>query len=109
MRTTTQWRARPVATIAVKAAILLVPMMAGTVAGLVVAGLLPVPAGLALRVGWAGDSGDDDGSNGGGGGGTDRPGTRPDRPGSDDPTAPDPTVPSGVSRRSVPEPSVTGG
>ncbi len=52
MRTTTQWRARPVATIAVKAAILLVPMMAGTVAGLVVAGLLPVPAGLALRVGW---------------------------------------------------------
>jgi len=52
MRTTTQWRARPVATIAVKAAILLVPMMAGTVAGLVVAGLLPVPAGPALRVGW---------------------------------------------------------
>ena len=51
-RTTTQWRARPVATIAVKAAIVLVPMIAGTVAGLVVAGLLPVPAGLALRVGW---------------------------------------------------------
>ena len=50
--TTTQWRARPVATIAVKAAIVLVPMIAGTVAGLVVAGLLPVPAGLALRVGW---------------------------------------------------------
>jgi putative nucleotidyltransferase with HDIG domain len=50
--TTTQWRARPVATIAVKAAIVLVPMIAGTAAGLVVAGLLPVPAGLALRVGW---------------------------------------------------------
>ncbi|MET0914030.1 MAG: HD domain-containing phosphohydrolase, partial [Acidimicrobiales bacterium] len=42
-----------------------------------------------------GDSGDDDGSNGGGGGGTDRPGTRPARPGSDDPTVPAPTVPSG--------------
>ncbi|MET0803934.1 MAG: HD domain-containing phosphohydrolase, partial [Acidimicrobiales bacterium] len=41
-----------------------------------------------------GDSGDDDGSNGGGGGGTDRPGTRPARPGSDDPTVPAPTVPS---------------
>ena len=50
--TTTQWRARPVATIAVKTAIVLVPMIAGTAAGLVVAELLPVPAGLALRIGW---------------------------------------------------------
>ncbi|HEY5889064.1 MAG TPA: HD domain-containing phosphohydrolase [Acidimicrobiales bacterium] len=50
--TTTQWRARPVATIAVKTAIVLVPVIAGSAAGLVVAELLPVPPGIALRIGW---------------------------------------------------------
>ena len=48
-----EWRARPVATFLVKALILLVPVAAGTVAGLLVARAVPAPDGLGARVAWS--------------------------------------------------------
>ena len=51
--TETSWRARPVATVLVKAAILLAPVALGTAAGLLLAHAVPPPAGTAARVAWS--------------------------------------------------------
>jgi putative nucleotidyltransferase with HDIG domain len=53
MTTKREWRARPVARRVVKAAALLVPVLAGTGAGLVVARTVPVPEATVHRVGWS--------------------------------------------------------
>jgi putative nucleotidyltransferase with HDIG domain len=48
-----RWRARPVATLAVKAVILLVPIAAGSLAGLALAQAVAPPSGTLARVAWS--------------------------------------------------------
>src|SRR5438552_736407 len=52
-RSSTHWRARPIGADLVKAGILLVPMAAATVTGVVVARLVAPPAGFWPRIGWS--------------------------------------------------------